>query len=156
VGYACILFDLSTAYQLNNFYKSAMKSFSMHWQSTMLGFLGVMGFSLTLPATRLALTELDPVFVGIGRAIVAAGIAGIALAIARSKRPVGLQWFRLGGSAMGVVIGFPLLATWAMTTVPAAHGAVIVGLLPLSTALFGAWLAGRIKGIALAHPLQIT
>ena len=115
----------------------------MHWQSTMLGFLGVMGFSLTLPATRLALTELDPVFVGIGRAIVAAGIAGIALAITRSKRPVGLQWFRLGGSAMGVVIGFPLLATWAMTTVPAAHGAVIVGLLPLSTALFGAWLAGE-------------
>lgn len=44
---------------------------------------------------------------------------------------------------MGVVIGFPLLATWAMTTVPAAHGAVIVGLLPLSTALFGAWLAGE-------------
>ena len=109
----------------------------------MLGLLGVMGFSLTLPATRLALTELDPVFVGIGRAIVAAAIAGIALAIARSKRPVGMQWFRLGGSAMGVVIGFPLLATWAMMTVPAAHGAVVVGLLPLSTALFGAWLAGE-------------
>lgn len=109
----------------------------------MLGLLGVMGFSLTLPATRLALTELDPIFVGIGRAIVAAAIAGIALALTRAQKPVGMQWFRLGGIAAGVVIGFPLLATWAMTTVPAAHGAVVIGLLPLSTALFGAWLAGE-------------
>ena len=52
-----------------------------------------------------------------------------------------MQWLRLGGIAIGVVIGFPLLSTWAMTYVPAAHGAVVVGLLPLSTALFGAWLA---------------
>ena len=105
--------------------------------------LGVMGFSLTLPATRLAVTELDPTFVGLGRAIFAAIIAGIALAMARAPRPVGMQWLRLGGTAIGVVIGFPLLSTWAMTTVPAAHGAVVVGLLPLSTALFGAWLAGE-------------
>ncbi len=120
-----------------------MKILPIHWQSTILGLLGVMGFSLTLPATRLALTELDPIFVGIGRAIVAAAIAGIALALTRAQKPVGMQWFRLGGSATGVVIGFPLLATWAMTTVPAAHGAVVGGLLPLSTALFGAWLAGE-------------
>lgn len=105
--------------------------------------LGVAGFSLTLPATRLAVVELDPTFVGLGRAIIAAIIAGIALAIARAPRPVGRQWLRLGGTAIGVVIGFPLLSAWAMTTVPAAHGAVVVGLLPLSTALFGAGLAGE-------------
>lgn len=54
-----------------------------------------------------------------------------------------MQWLRLIGVSIGVVIGFPLLSTWAMTTVPAAHGAVVVGLLPLSTALFGAWLANE-------------
>ncbi|WP_124946579.1 DMT family transporter [Sulfurirhabdus autotrophica] len=49
----------------------------------------------------------------------------------------------MGGTAIGVVIGFPFLSTWAMKTIPAAHGAVVVGLLPLVTALFGAWLAGE-------------
>ena len=120
-----------------------MKTLSAHWQSTLFGTLGVVGFSLTLPATRLAVTELDPTFVGLGRAIIAGAIAGIALVIARAPKPVGMQWLRLGGTAIGVVIGFPLLSTWAMTSVPAAHGAVVVGLLPLSTALFGAWLAGE-------------
>lgn len=120
-----------------------MKTLSVHWQSTIFGTLGVLGFSLTLPATRLAVAELDPTFVGLGRAIIAAVIAGIALATARAPRPVGMQWPRLGGTAIGVVVGFPLLSTWAMATVPAAHGAVVVGLLPLSTALFGAWLAGE-------------
>ena len=118
-----------------------MKTLSIRWQSTIYGTLGVVGFSLTLPATRLAVAELDPTFVGLGRAIIAALIAGIALVIFHAPRPVGTQWLRLGGISIGVVIGFPLLSTWAMTTVPAAHGAVVVGLLPLSTALFGAWLA---------------
>jgi drug/metabolite transporter (DMT)-like permease len=120
-----------------------MNWLSSRWQSTIFGTLGVMGFSLTLPATRLAVTGLDPTFVGLGRAIIAAVLAGVALAMARSPRPLGTQWLRLGGTAIGVVIGFPLLSTWAMTTVPAAHGAVVVGLLPLSTALFGAWLASE-------------
>ena len=117
-----------------------MKTFSIRWQSTLYGTLGVVGFSLTLPATRLAVTDLDPTFVGLGRAIIAALIAGIALVMFHAPRPAGRQWLRLAGTALGVVIGFPLLSTWAMTTVPAAHGAVVVGLLPLSTALFGAWL----------------
>ncbi|MBI3481296.1 MAG: DMT family transporter [Nitrosomonadales bacterium] len=120
-----------------------MKKLSPHWQSTIFGMLGVLGFSLTLPATRLAVAELDPTFVALGRAIVAAVLAGIALALARAPRPFGMQWLRLTGVAIGVVIGFPVLSTWAMTTVPAAHGAVVVGLLPLATALFGAWLGGE-------------
>jgi drug/metabolite transporter (DMT)-like permease len=120
-----------------------IKKLSPQWQSTIYGMLGVVGFSLTLPATRLAVVELDPTFVGLGRAIIAAIMAGFALAITRAPRPIGMQWLRLAGTAFGVVIGFPLLSTWAMTTVPAAHGAVVVGLLPLSTAFFGAWLAGE-------------
>lgn len=120
-----------------------MRTLSTHSKSIIFGLLGVIGFILTLPATRMAVAELDPTFVGLGRAIIAAALAGLALAVARSRKPVGKQWFRLGGTAMGVVIGFPLLSTWTMTTLPAVHGAVVVGLLPLSTALFGAWLAGE-------------
>lgn len=120
-----------------------MRTLSTHSKSIIFGLLGVIGFSLTLPATRMAVAELDPTFVGLGRAIIAAAIAGLALAATRSRKPVGKQWLRLGCTAIGVVIGFPLLSTWAMTTVPAAHGGVVVGLLPLSTALFGTWLAGE-------------
>ncbi|MDO8412577.1 MAG: DMT family transporter [Gallionellaceae bacterium] len=120
-----------------------MKKFSAHSLSILFGLLGIAGFSLTLPATRLAVTELDPVFVGLGRALIAAAIGGMALLVSRAPQPMGMQWPRLCGTAIGVVIGFPLLSTWAMTTVPAAHGAVVIGLLPLATALFAAWLAGE-------------
>lgn len=105
--------------------------------------LGVMGFSLTLPATRLAVSDLDPTFVGLGRAFVAAVFAAIALWMARAPKPVARQWLRLTGVSLGVVIGFPLFSSWALVTVPASHGAVVIGLLPLSTALFGAWLAAE-------------
>jgi len=120
-----------------------MKLSSTHFQSLALGMLGVAGFSLTLPATRIAVVDLDPTFVGLGRAMIAATLAGIALVVARTPMPVGKQWLRLGGTALGVVVGFPLLSTWAMTMVPVAHGAVVVGLVPLATALFGAWLDGE-------------
>lgn len=105
--------------------------------------LGVMGFSLTLPATRLAVSDLDPTFVGLGRAFVAAVFAAIALWMARAPKPVGRQWLRLTGVSLGVVIGFPLFSSWALVTIPASHGAIVIGLLPLSTALFGAWLAAE-------------
>lgn len=115
-------------------------------QSLALGLLGVFCFSLTLPATRLAVVDLDPAFVGLGRAIIAASLAAIALWATKATIPTRRQWLRLGATALGVVIGFPLLSSLAMKSVPAAHGAVIVGLIPLSTALFGAWLAKERPG----------
>lgn len=98
--------------------------------------MGVIGFSLTLPMTLLANADLDPTFVGLGRAIIAAVLAAIALWLARASIPVGYQWLRLGGVALGIVVGFPLLSSWALMTIPAAHSAVIGGLLPLMTAIF--------------------
>lgn len=120
-----------------------MKTLSVQSRSIIFGLLGVIGFSLTLPATRWAVSELDPTFVGVGRAIIAAVIASITILLTGAPKPIGKQWLRLCGTAIGVVVGFPLLSAWAMTTVPAAHGAVVIGLLPLSTALFGACLAGE-------------
>ncbi len=106
-----------------------------------LGLLGVLAFSGTLPATRLAVAHLDPLFVGLGRAVVAAALAAIVLAVARTPIPALRLWPRLAATAAGVVVGWPVLSAYAMRQVPASHGAVVSGLLPLATALAGALLA---------------
>lgn len=108
----------------------------------MYGFLGVLGFSLTLPATRVAVLDLDPIWVGLGRGFVAAILAAIALHLTRQKFPTLHQWRSLVIVSLGVVLGFPLLSAWAMQRLPAAHGAVILGLLPLVTAIAGVIRAG--------------
>ncbi|WP_310487250.1 DMT family transporter [Chamaesiphon sp. VAR_69_metabat_338] len=107
------------------------------------GFLGILIFSLTLPATRIAISGFDPVFVGLGRAIVAAGLSLILLAITRQRIPPGRFFPNFAIVAGGVVIGFPLLSAIAMRDAPASHGAVITGLLPLATAMCGVWRAGE-------------
>jgi len=107
----------------------------------LFGFVGVASFSLTLPATRLAVAALDPVFVGLGRAVVAAVLAAIVLAVRRAPWPGWALLPRLALVAGGVVVGFPLFSAWAMQSAPAAHGAVVIGLLPLATAMAAAWIA---------------
>ncbi len=107
-----------------------------------LGLLGVVIFSGTFPATRLAVATLDPVFIACGRAVAAAVLAACALAVVRRPLPRGRQWRQLAVIAGGVVFGFPLLASWAMRYVPSSHGAVLAGILPLATALMGALRAG--------------
>ncbi len=107
------------------------------------GFLGVLMFSLTLPATRIAVTGFDPIFVGLGRAIVAAGLSLILLLVTRQTVPPLRFLPNFAIVTGGVVIGFPLLSAIAMKDAAASHGAVITGLLPLSTALCGAWRAGE-------------
>lgn len=112
------------------------------------GFLGVASFSLTLPFTRLAVTAFNPVVVTLGRALVAAVLAGAALWLTRQPIPTRAQWRGLALTALGVVLGFPLLTAWAMREVPAAHGAVVIGLLPLATAGFAALRAGERPSLA--------
>ena len=99
------------------------------------GFLGVLGFSLTLPATRAAVSTLDPTIVGLGRAIVASVLAMIVLSATHQPIPVRKHWGSLLIVAAGVILGFPLLSAWAMQQLPAAHGAVVTGLIPLATAI---------------------
>jgi drug/metabolite transporter (DMT)-like permease len=107
------------------------------------GFLGVFGFSLTLPATRAAVTDLDPNIIGLGRAIVAAFLAMLVLRVTRQPLPNRRHWKSLAIVAAGVILGFPLLSAWAMQQLPAAHGGVVLGLMPLATALAGAWRLGE-------------
>ena len=100
----------------------------------LLGFLGMCLFAGTLPATRLALLGFDPLFLTVARAALA-GSVGLVVLIARRRRvPSRSLWLEIFGAALCTVIGFPLFAALAMMTVPAAHGGVVLGILPLVTA----------------------
>jgi drug/metabolite transporter (DMT)-like permease len=109
-----------------------------------LGLLGVLGFSFTLPATRVAVEGLDPVFIGLGRAAVAALPATLLIAFVwREPLPNRRTVVRLGVVALGVVFGFPLLSALALQSLTSAHSAVIVGLLPAATAVMAVARAGE-------------
>ncbi|GAA4610049.1 drug/metabolite transporter (DMT)-like permease [Actinoplanes octamycinicus] len=103
-----------------------------------LGALGVLAFSLTLPMTRVAVRDLDPWFVASGRAVGAAALALIYLAVTRAPRPSRTQWVRLAVVALGVVVGFPLFTSLALTSQTSSHGAVVVTVLPAMTAVLAA------------------
>ena len=99
-----------------------------------LGFLGVVAFGLTLPATRFIVPYFEPIFIGLGRAVMASVVAAIILIATKQSRPNRHQLMQLSVVALGVVVGFPVLTAWAMKTVPASHGGVVLGVLPLATA----------------------
>jgi drug/metabolite transporter (DMT)-like permease len=108
-----------------------------------LALLGVVAFSFSLPATRLAVADLDPFFVAFGRAAVAAVLSVVALRVLRAPRPAGAQWHSLLIVAFGVVIGFPLFTALALQDVDSSHGAVVIALLPAWTAVFAVLRAGE-------------
>ncbi|MEV6306341.1 DMT family transporter [Actinoplanes sp. NPDC051861] len=108
-----------------------------------LGALGVLGFSLSLPFTRVAVQDLDPWFVAFGRAAGAALLAAGYLGWTRAPRPARDQWTRLVLVALGVVVGFPLFTSLALTTQSSSHGAVVVTVLPAVTAVFAVARAGE-------------
>ena len=110
-----------------------------------LGLLGVTIFALTLPMTRLAVgtpeaPQLSGVFIALGRAVVAAGLSALFLLATRAPWPRRQDWWPLAVTSAGVVFGFPLFTSIAMRHVEAVHASVIVGVLPLATAVVGAWL----------------
>jgi drug/metabolite transporter (DMT)-like permease len=110
-----------------------------------LGLLGVVIFALTLPMTRLAVGTADApqmsgAFIAMGRAVVAACLSAVFLMVTRAPLPARGDWWPLALTAGGVVFGFPLLTSIAMRHVEAVHASVIVGVLPLATAVVGAWL----------------
>ena len=107
------------------------------------GFLGVLIFSGSLPATRAAVMDFDPVFLTVARAAIA-GVLGIALLVLfREKRPERADLWSLVTVALGVVVGFPLLSALALQHITSAHSIVFVGLLPLATAIFGVLRGGE-------------
>jgi drug/metabolite transporter (DMT)-like permease len=107
------------------------------------GLLGVIIFSGSLPATRVAVADFSPLFLTSARAVIAA-LLGMALLLAlRQARPARADLFSLVIVALGVVVGFPLLTALALQYITAAHSIVFIGLLPLATAAFGVLRGGE-------------
>ncbi|NRP70781.1 hypothetical protein ILFOPFJJ_01663 [Ensifer psoraleae] len=107
------------------------------------GFLGVLIFSGSLPATRAAVLDFDPVFLTVARAAIAGLLALCLLVAFREKRPAADQYLSLAVVSLGVVVGFPLLTALALQHVTSAHSIVFVGMLPLATAAFGVLRGGE-------------
>src|SRR5690349_4443019 len=110
-------------------------------QGMLLGLIGVVIFSLTLPMTRIVVAEFSPLLNGLGRALAAAVPAAVLLAVRREKLPTWPQLKSLAVVSLGVIVAFPVFSAWAMKSVPASHGAVVNGLQPLFVALYAAWLS---------------
>jgi drug/metabolite transporter (DMT)-like permease len=107
----------------------------------LLGFFGMCLFAGTLPATRLALTGLDPLFLTAARGTIAGCAAAVVLLLTRRTLPPRWLWLEMSAAAFCTALAYPLLAAFAMMTVPAAHGGVVLGILPLATAAAAALLA---------------
>ncbi|MCM2291171.1 DMT family transporter [Allorhizobium sp. BGMRC 0089] len=107
------------------------------------GFIGMLIFSGSLPATRVAVLQLDPVFLTSARAVIAGAVGLTFLLLLRQKRPGRNELLSLVVVALGVVVGFPLLTALALQHITSAHSVVFIGLLPLSTAMFGVLRGGE-------------
>ena len=106
-----------------------------------LGFAGVALFGGTLPATRLTVAFIDPLFLSATRATIA-GLAGLALlAVTRKPLPPRALWGELVLAGLCTIVGFPVLMALAMVNVPAAHGGVVLGIMPLATVATAALIA---------------
>ena len=109
----------------------------------LLGFIGVVLFGGSLPFTRLALESLDPWFVTAARAALAGLLAAAVLLVRRRPVPNGRMLAKLALISLFLVAGFPGFTALAMQSVGASHGGVVLGVMPLATAIAGVALAGE-------------
>lgn len=107
------------------------------------GLLGVIIFSGSLPATRVGVADFSPMFLTSARAAIAAVLGAVFLFALRQARPSRTDILPLTIVAVGVVVGFPLFTALALQHITSAHSIVYIGLLPLSTAMFGVLRGGE-------------
>ncbi len=103
------------------------------------GLIAVALFALNFAAMKVAVKELDPITVGLGRGILAAIPAALLLILTRQPLPRRDHLVPLALTAAGAVVGFPLFLAMALNHVDASHAAIVGGLMPLTTAMFGSW-----------------
>ena len=128
--------------------RGVVRGLSRETLGLVVGTIGVVIFGVTLPMTRIAVISFDPWFVTMGRAVLAGGIALLVLAIVKPPLLSRSELIKLVSAAIFVVGGFPAFVSFAMKSVPAAHGGVVLGILPLIVALLGALTAGERPSIA--------
>jgi drug/metabolite transporter (DMT)-like permease len=107
------------------------------------GFIGVLIFSASLPATKIAVSGFAPLFLTNARAAIAGVLAAGALLLLGERRPDRADLWALAATGLGVVIGFPLLTAFALQHITSAQSVVFIGLLPLSTAVFAVLRGGE-------------
>jgi drug/metabolite transporter (DMT)-like permease len=107
------------------------------------GLAAIVAFGLTLPFTRIAVLDSSPWVVFLLRLVIASGAASLALLILRVPIPKSYYWLRITAVCAGVVVGFPLFTSLAMNTEAAAHGGVVLGILPLATVVCGVLINGE-------------
>ena len=103
----------------------------------LIGFIGILIFSLTLPVTKIAVLSFDPYFIAFGRATLAAVVALAYLIYKKEPMPTRADFTKFVVIALGVVFGFPIFTTVAMAEGSLSHGAVILGMMPLATTVIG-------------------
>ena len=103
----------------------------------LIGFIGILIFSLTLPVSKIAVLSFNPYFIAFGRASLAGLVALAYLAYKKEGTPSKVDFVKFVVIALGVVFGFPILTTVAMTQGSSSHGAVILGMMPLATTVIG-------------------
>jgi drug/metabolite transporter (DMT)-like permease len=107
------------------------------------GIIGVVIFSGSLPATRVGVMGFSPIFLTSARAVIAGVLAIALLVVLREKRPARRDLAPLAVTALGVVVGFPLLTALALRHITSAHSIVYIGLLPFATAVFAVLRGGE-------------
>jgi drug/metabolite transporter (DMT)-like permease len=110
--------------------------------------LAVLGFSLTLPATRVATGQFDALILGPGRSAVAGLLAALYLGLRRDPLPARAQLRSLAIVALGAALGFPLLTALAIESVPAHHAIIVIGLTPIATSSMALWRSGERPSLA--------
>lgn len=103
----------------------------------LIGFVGILVFSLTLPISKIAVVSFSPYFIAFGRASLAGLVALVYLSYKKVAFPSKTDLAKLAVIAMGVVFGFPIFTTVAMKEGSSSHGAVILGMMPLATTVIG-------------------
>ncbi|ANJ00610.1 hypothetical protein A8O14_11315 [Polynucleobacter wuianus] len=103
----------------------------------LIGFIGILIFSLTLPVSKVAVLSFDPYFIAFGRALLAGMVALAYLLFTQSPLPSKTDLAKFAVIALGVVFGFPIFTTVAMKEGSSSHGAVILGMMPLATTVIG-------------------
>ncbi len=103
----------------------------------LIGFIGILIFSLTLPVSKIAVLSFNPYFIAFGRATLAGLVALAYLTYKQEALPSKTDVGKYVVIALGVVFGFPIFTTVAMTQGSSSHGAVILGMMPLATTVIG-------------------
>lgn len=107
------------------------------------GLVGIIIFSASLPATKIAVGDFTPFFLTSARAVIAALIGAALLLLLKEKKPHKDDFSSLAIVAFGVVVGFPLFTALALQHITSVHSIVFIGILPLMTAIFGVMRAGE-------------